>query len=129
MKDETAALMKQAREEVASARHSVTGGFIRTAVSSAYSAMFHAAEALLVEKGLQRASHKGVLSTIGLQYVQAKLLAPEQGRQLRQAFERRLKADYEVRDHIPEETARETISWAEAFIAAAEELLAKAGLP
>ena len=85
--------------------------------------MFHAAEALLAEKDLDASSHKGVLSSVSLVYVQTRLLPPESGRQLNIAFDRRLRADYEVKDHIPEEVASETIAWAEAFIAAAQELL------
>lgn len=49
--------------------------------------------------------------------------SPEHGRHLHKAFERRMTADYEVKDHLPAEMARETIAWAEAFIAAAHELL------
>lgn len=123
MKEEAAALMAQAREDVASARHSLSGGFVRSAISSAYYPMFHAAEALLAERDLIGSSHQGVIATIGLEYVRSKLLPPEQGRHLNQAFARRMRADYEVKDHLPEEMARETIAWAEAFIVAAVELL------
>ena len=125
MKEETAALLGQAREDLASARHSLSGGFIRSAVASAYYSMFHAAEALLAEKGLDSTSHKGVLATVSLEYVQRRLLAPEHGRHLNQAFERRLRADYSVRDQIPEDIARECLGWAEAFLAAAEHLLSR----
>ncbi|MBU0611597.1 MAG: HEPN domain-containing protein, partial [Armatimonadetes bacterium] len=119
-----AALLDAAREDLARARHSLSGEFVRGAVSSAYYAMFHAAEALLAEKDLDATSHKGVLSEVSLRYVQTHLLPPEQGRQLNLAFDLRLRADYKVQDHMPAEVAREVIAWAEAFIAAAEELLA-----
>lgn len=93
MRTEAQALMAQAREDLASARHSLAGGFVRSAVSAAYYAMFHAAEALLAERGLDSSSHQGLLATVSAEYVQTKLLAPAQGRQLRKAFERRMKAD------------------------------------
>jgi uncharacterized protein len=123
MNDEAQALMAQAEEDLASAKHSAAGGFLRSAISSAYYAMFHAAEALLAERGSDSSSHRGLLATVSVEYIQTKLLPPEHGRHLHRAFERRMKADYEVKDHLPEEMAWETIAWAEAFIAAARELL------
>lgn len=123
MKDETKALMAKAEEDLASAKYSLDGGFVRSCISSAYYAMFHAAQALLAEKGADSHSHQGLLATVSLEYIQSRLLPPEHGRHLHKAFERRMAADYDVRDHLPEETARETVVWAAAFIAAAQELL------
>lgn len=65
MKPETATLMSKAAQSLAAARMLETSGFHEQAVSDAYYAMFHAAEALLAEKGLDHSSHRGVLSGIG----------------------------------------------------------------
>jgi uncharacterized protein (UPF0332 family) len=65
VKPETATLMSKAAQSLAAARMLETSGFHEQAVSDAYYAMFHAAEALLAEKGLDHSSHRGVLSGIG----------------------------------------------------------------
>jgi hypothetical protein len=118
--------MARAHDDVTAARHLLDKGLFPHAVSDAYYAMFHAAKALLVEKGIATSSHRGVLSSIGHDYIRTGLLSRAQGRHLREAFDQRQQADYEVTDHFDEAVALECIAWAEAFIAAAEELLVKA---
>jgi len=125
VKQESAALMGKAGQSLAAARVLETNGFHEQAVSDAYYAMFHAAEALLAEQGVDHSSHRGVLSGIGQHYTRMGLLDRESSRRLHLSFERRLEADYEVGERITATVAQESIQWAEAFIAAAEALLSQ----
>jgi len=123
VKQEAAALMDKARRSLEAARVLEARGFHEQAVSDAYYAMFHAGEALLAEKGLDHNSHRGVLSGVGQHYTRLGLLDRELSRRLHVSFELRLEADHEVSERITSATAQESIAWAEAFIAAAGELL------
>jgi uncharacterized protein len=125
MRAETAALLARSRQDLVVARHLLASDMIPHAISDAYYAMLHAAKALLVEKGVAASSHGGVLSAIGQTYVRMGHLDKTQSRHLREAFDYRQRADYEVTDQLSAEMARETIAWADAFIAAAEELLSR----
>lgn len=66
------------------------------AVSRAYYAMFYCAEALLFSKGLTSSKHAGVIALFGREFVKAGLLDTRYHRHLNDAFEERLKGDYET---------------------------------
>lgn len=123
MKAETQALLARAHEDVTAARYLLEKSLFAHAVSDAYYAMFHAAKALLVEQGTEVSSHRGVLSTIGHDFVRSGRLAPVFGEHLHIAFDQRQRADCKVTDHLDEVVARECLEWAEGFIAEAEQIL------
>jgi uncharacterized protein len=129
VKAETEALVARARQDLLAARHLLDKSFLPHAISDAYYAMFHAAKALLVEKGIETSSHRGVISSIGHDFVRMGLLSQTDGRRLRELFDQRQRADYKVTDQFDEAMAREAITWAEAFIESAERLLGEPGVP
>lgn len=78
------------REAAALARLGHHGG----AVSRAYYAAYHAARALLYEKGIEPKSHEGVRRMIGLHYVMPGLMATSAAEGLAQLSFMRDAADY-----------------------------------
>jgi uncharacterized protein (UPF0332 family) len=62
---ETSALIQKAQRYLKSAELLLRDGDSESSVSRAYYAMFYAAEAVLLTKGLSFLSHKGVISAFG----------------------------------------------------------------
>ena len=87
-------LLETDRRTLAEARHLEDGGFYEGCVSRAYCAMFHAAEAALLSKGVPPKTHKGVHMKFGEHLVQTGAVPPAVGRNLTDAFRARQSADY-----------------------------------
>ena len=97
-----------------------------SAVGRAYYAMFHAAEALLLSKGLEYSTHRAVQSAYGREFAKSGLLPERLHRALLDAYESRLSADYESGPGIDSETAKKHIADAKEFVDAAAKYLGKA---
>jgi uncharacterized protein (UPF0332 family) len=95
------------------------------AVNRAYYAMFHAAQALLHEKGLSFGKHSAVQSAFGLHFAKSGLLDPQYHRWMLIAFDLRTVADYGVEVGITKEDADLTLTHANLFLDAAREYLAQ----
>jgi len=93
-----------------------------SAVGRAYYAMFHAAEALLLSKGLEYAAHRAVQSAYGREFAKTGLLPSRFHRALLDAYESRVSADYESAA-VDSETARKHLAGAEEFVNAAAKYL------
>jgi uncharacterized protein len=85
-------------------------------VSRAYYAMFHAASALLLTKGLSTSKHKGVLSLFDLHFVKPAILGKELSAWIRGAFKARQEADYDAEAVDPRASAAAALANAEAFL-------------
>jgi uncharacterized protein (UPF0332 family) len=83
--------------------------------------MFYVAEALLLQRNLAFSRHVGVIAALQREYVTSGLLARDHHAAVQRAFNNRNVADYEVTVVTPE-IASETLSDAQAFLAAAEPL-------
>lgn len=93
---EVAAEMELAREALSAAEILRShGGMENSTVDRCYYACFHAARAVLYDRGLEPNSHQGVLSLFGRRVVQPGAAAPELGRFLNEMMRERLTADYE----------------------------------
>ena len=67
MSPEASQLFSKARLALATARHDLTGGYVEAAARGGYMAMFHAAQALLLEtEGKVPKTHSGVRARFGL---------------------------------------------------------------
>src|SRR5204863_1243270 len=86
--------LARSRNDLDAARLLAERGFGAQAVSRAYFAAFHAAEAALGRLGETRSKHAGVLSAFGRLVVLHGGFDEETGRLLRSLFERRNEADY-----------------------------------
>ena len=91
-------------------------------VARAYYAMFHAATAVLVAKGIKRSSHRGILSAFGQYLVKPGLIKQEFHLYLREAFELRQHTDYDPIVDVNAEQAKETLEQAIDFVDACRKL-------
>jgi len=93
---EVKALLAKAERFIRSAEMLKEAGDLESAVSRLYYAMFFCAEALLLTKGLSFSRHGSVIAAFGEHLVKPGLMPAEMHRWLRDAFDKRQVADYEV---------------------------------
>lgn len=86
--------IRRAREEVAAAALLLEHGFTTQAVSRAFHAAFHAAEAALLVLGETRADYSDVVSAFVRRVVRERALDADAGRLLRSLFNRAMLADH-----------------------------------
>ncbi len=122
---EAASLIERAKKYLDSAEKLLEAGDYESATSRAYYAMFYAAEAALLTKGLSFSSHKGVISAFGEQFIKTGDLAREMGRELNRAFEKRQLADYEYTFVITREEAGELVIQGRLFVDRVAEYLSR----
>ena len=96
MNEEVHRHFEQAAECVEDARVLLDNNRLVAAVTRIYYAMFHAATAALLARGVHRNSHHGLLAAFGQNFVKTGELDQRFYRDLRAAFERRQQADYEA---------------------------------
>jgi uncharacterized protein (UPF0332 family) len=113
---ETDALLARARELLASADLLLAHGDHASSVSRSYYAMFMAAEAALLRRGLAPGSHRGVVAAFGESFVRDGTFAREDGRALARAHEQRVAAEYDATTLVPAAEARELLAVATAFV-------------
>lgn len=123
MNPDVEALLAKARRGLASARQNLGAGDFDFAVSRAYYAMFYAAEALLLARGLAFSKHGSVIAEFNRAFVRTGELAVRHAAALKKAFEQRLIGDYGFREAFPAETAGAVLDDAEAFVNDAEAYL------
>jgi len=116
--------LARARAKLATAERLLASRDWDDAISRAYYAAYHAAQALLLTVGLSPRTHTGTLSLFGLHFVKSGRLDAEHARALREIKEDRENGDYaEVAFFNPEE-ARARVDAARRLIDAAAGLLA-----
>jgi len=116
------ASLKRAEKALKSAKLLQENGEHEDAASRAYYAMFHAARAILFNKGISAKTHRGTISIFGEKIVKQRILSEEYADMLRKAFDLRQKSDYELYTELNAETVKEAIKNAEKFIKKAKEL-------
>lgn len=124
MKTASKALLARSREELAAAELLTDKGFHATSASRAYYAMFYAAEALLLDEGLEFSSHGAVHAAIGERFVKAGRLDAKFHRYLLDAFRERQAADYDAPPEVDAEDVSALLANARGFVQAIEQLLA-----
>ncbi len=125
MKPEAQALLTKANESVAAAGVLGEKAYWDFAASRAYYAMFYAAEALLLEKGLSFSSHSAVIAAFGKEFAKPGVLDQKFHRYLMDGQDLRNAGDYDVGTPVNEAQAKEVMTWAREFIAASEMFLKK----
>jgi len=91
---EIRSLMERAQRSVRSARNLLEDGDLDFAVSRAYYAMFYAAKAALLYKGVRRSKHSGVIAAFGEHLVKSGRFSTADQRNLQATFEERGEGDY-----------------------------------
>lgn len=98
------------------------------AVSRAYYAVFHAAQALLLTEGEKAETHKGVVTLFGLLFVKTGRFKKNLGKYLANLKDDRESGDYEIFSYIDKDTAENAIEEAKEFIAESKRYLNESGL-
>lgn len=123
MTPDAEALLNKARESLEAARLLNSEGFPNFAASRAYYAMFYAAEALLLDKGLSYSSHSAVTAALGREFVKTGVLDSRFHRYLIDAQDLRNIGDYDLYAQVTDVQVSKLLSWGEELIAEAERIL------
>lgn len=110
-------------EALAAARCLAENGFLRDAVSRSYYAAFHWARAILMLKGLEPKTHRGVVQLFSLHFVKDGPLSEETTTWLSHLETYRELSDYTSSVTFTSEQAGEEISRAEKFIESCRPIL------
>lgn len=86
------------------------------AANRLYYALYHAASALLLSDGYTSHTHKGLMSQISLNYVKDGKILPEEGKLIRQMFNKRREGDYEDFEETTEEEIQEAMPKVKALV-------------
>jgi uncharacterized protein (UPF0332 family) len=92
------------------------------AISRAYYGMFHAATAALLDRGINRHSHQGIIAAFGQTFAKPGRVDPRLHKYLADAFDLRQESDYQPVAQITEAQAREVLGWAREFVATCRKL-------
>lgn len=95
------------------------------AVSRAYYAVYHAAQALLLTEGEKAETHKGVVTLFGLLFVKTGKFEKKMGRYLANLKDDREAGDYEIFSFLDKESAESAVAEAKEFFSAAKSYLQK----
>lgn len=123
MQPEIDDLLRRARHGLEAVRLLLEGGFYDIAASRAYYAMFYAAEAALLSKGIARSRHSGVIAAFNEYFVHTGLLPDALATALSNAFDQRNEADYGSQP-FARERAEALLKDTEDFVSAVEQFLA-----
>jgi len=119
MKDQYQEILDKAQDSLDAARLLVGQTYFDFAASRAYYAMYYAAEALLLVRGLSFSSHAAVIANYGKEYSKTGKMNRKFHKHLIAVQDLRSQGDYSYHPGVNENQAREAISWAAEFIAAA----------
>jgi len=86
--------------------------------------MYHAASALLVQKGITTKTHRGLITQFSKEFVKTGLVSEELGDAFMDTFDARQESTYDVDVVFGEEGVREIIDKAREFVAKAKEISA-----
>jgi len=122
------AYLEKAERKLEVAKKLLKSGDYEDAVSRAYYAVFHAAQALLLTEGEKAETHKGVVTLFGLLFVKTGRFRKNLGKYLANLKDDRESGDYEIFSYIDKETAETAIKEAKEFINESKRYLKDAGL-
>ena len=116
--------MELADEFLADARLCLEHSRLRSAINSAYYAMFHASQAILALKGISPPkTHKGLRELLGREIIIKGLLEKDFGRDLSEAFEMRQASIYDIYANFEEESVSKIVDKAERLVKRIKEII------
>jgi len=92
------------------------------AVNRSYYAMFHAATAALLHRGIKRRSHQGIIAAFGQTFVKPGIVDARFHKYLAKAFDLRQESDYRLTVPLTNEKTQEVLGRAKEFVAACRKL-------
>jgi len=125
MKEESKKLLEKAQRSLRAAEILMREGDAEFASGRAYYAMLHTAQALLREKDFRYRKHAGVHAAYGVHFAKTGILDSKFHRWLLDAFDQRLRGDYDFEPVIDAETAATMIRQAREFLQEARRYLEK----
>jgi uncharacterized protein (UPF0332 family) len=114
--------LKEADNCLAEAELLLTPSFLGGAVSRSYYAMFHAATAALLQRGIKRRSHQGIIVAFGQTFVKPGLVDARFHKYFTKAFGLRQESDCSPVVRLVDETAQEVLGWAREFVTVCRKL-------
>jgi uncharacterized protein (UPF0332 family) len=114
--------LKRAEDCIADAELLFAASRFGAAVNRAYYAMFHAATAASLHRGITRHSHQGIIAAFGQTFVRTGIVDARFHKYLTKAFDLRQESDYLPVVRLGDETAREVLGWAKEFVAVCQKL-------
>jgi uncharacterized protein (UPF0332 family) len=127
MNQEARRLLDKAERALRAAETLLRAGDAEYAAGRAYYAMLHATQALLRQHGLRYRKHSAVHSTFGEHFIKAGLLDPKFHRWLLDAFDARLRGDYDFDATFEEGSVAAMVQQAREFLEVARGFLERAG--
>jgi uncharacterized protein (UPF0332 family) len=118
-------LIEKAYSSLNAARLLWDEGYTDFATSRAYYAMFYAAEALLMSKGLSFSSHSAVTAAFGKEFAKTGLIPLKFHRYFLDAERLRNVGDYDIGPSIAPEKGSEVLQKAEEFLQIVQQFLAQ----
>lgn len=108
--------LKKSERFLITSKLSLENGDYDSSVSRCYYAMFYAAQALLLKHGLIAASHKGVITLFGQNFIKTGIIDRKFGRALSDAYDKRIIGDYSVEYIITPDEALDVLKKANEFV-------------
>lgn len=118
----------KSKNKLNAAKHSLENKDFEDAISRAYYAVFHSANALLQYVGVEVKSHQALKQMFGLHLVQSGLVEKEMGRCLNDLKDERENGDYDVITYFDKNDAEKAIEKAKIFIEKTVEFFKKNGI-
>ena len=115
--------LQRAAETLKEARYNADGEYYNAAVNRLYYACYYAASALMLDAGLETATHNGIRTMLGLKFVKPGILEARYGRIYQQLFENRQAGDYEDFTYCDSELFEELEPQAVDFVTRLTEML------
>jgi len=123
MKEETRKLLEKAERALRASETLLNSGDPEFAAGRAYYAMLHTAQALLRERDLKYRKHAGVHGAFGENFVRTGLLDSRYHRWLLDAYDERLRGDYDINVSFEASSVSMRIEQAREFILKARSLI------
>ncbi len=117
MTEEVRLHIDEAERCLAEAQLLLTSSYLGGAVNRSYYAMFHAATAALLHRGIKRRSHEGVIAAFGQTFAKPGIVDTRFHKSFAKAFDLRLESDYRPTTRLTEARAREVLGLAKEFVA------------
>lgn len=127
MKEEARRFLEKANRTLQAEETLLQAGDAESAAGRCYYAMLHAAQALLRNRHLRYRKHTTVHAAYGEHFAKSGALDPKYHRWLLDAFDERLRGDYDIDVSFDREWVGKRIHQAREFIAAARTYLEREG--
>ncbi len=119
-------LVEKGRESLGVARELLVKNHCGFSAARSYYAMFYLAEAALLHKGRQYATHSGIISGFAAEFVKTGVFPVELSRSFQRAFDLRSAGDYSVLP-VSREDAEYVLRETETFVETVSNYLRHAG--